>query len=667
MPITRRTMLGLMSSSSFFLTASPGVAAQLKLADDLPALKFPQGVASADPQPDAVMLWTRAEPADGAGSVKFLLQVSTAPDFSDILLESLLSTDQSSDYTVRAYVDGLTADTAYFYRFLGPGDSQSRPGRTRTAPAPDQEQRVCLAFASCQSFEQGYYGSWARMLEDDSAAEDADKIQFVLFLGDFIYERSWNKGFDDKPQPRYVPEFPLGVKTAENRHAVSLSDYRHLYKTYLTDPWLQTARARWPFISIWDDHEFCNDNFQSYSTYGEEPTLEPRRKQSANQAWFEYIPSVLQQLNNQPAHDFQPTDLTGTDAQANSAARDSLCIYRKLGWGKFLDVVLTDSRSYRSPPCLPDGLADALGLPMNTVTLVDIADGGRDYNGGNPPEVLPYGDNSTPNPNRNRAPGTCLGDTQRGWFLDTLRSSEAHWKLWGNSLPLIPMRLDLSSLPFTDYEDSILTIDPWAGYPSERNLLMDELTKSGITGVVSLSGDHHMHGAGTLRSMAPHATTEPAAVDFSCAGISSTPFFDNIAAIARKGSPSFQPLVYKKLEGAEIPVWNMTMLHGVLASYVYSNTGFDAIARWLGPSQCNPGLKYVDTTANGYGLAQFGANELRIQMITMEDTRIAFDTPPEIKHIAKFRLPRWRPGESPNLKGPEFEKGQPFPFQQSSV
>jgi len=665
-------MLGLLSSSTFLLTASRGQAALPELPAQSPRVSFPQGVASGDPQPDAVMLWTRALPEGDAshtrpGQVPLLLQLSGNSDFSDLLLQAELNTSADSDYTVRAYVDGLEPDTRYYYRFLGAGESMSRPGRTRTAPSPDQPREVKLAFAACQSFEQAYYGSWARMLEDDAAAPEGERIQFVLHLGDFIYERSWHKRIDGSAQSRSVPPFPDGVETGKNRYAVSLADYRHLYQTYLSDPHLQEARARWPFICIWDDHEFTNDNFQSFSTYGGEHVLAARRKQSSNQAWFEYIPSVLNELAEQPAHDFRPQELGGDESARNRAALDSLRIYRQLSWGKYLDIVLTDSRSYRSPPCLPKDFAKSLGLPMNTVQLVEIADAGSAYASGNPPATLPYGDGTVANPARERAPGSLLGLEQRDWFLQTMQSSTARWKLWGNSLPLIPMRLDMSSLPFTDYQDGIFSIDAWAGYPYEVRYLMSQLKEQDITGVVSLSGDHHLHGAGTVSWSTTEADAQPVAVDFSVAGISSSPMFEDLIVIARDKHPDFQPIVYAQRGDEVTPVWNMSMLYGVLAAYTYSKTGLDTLADWLGPNNANPGLKYMDTTANGYGLAMFSADELQVQLITMEDCRPDFVQAPAIRHVAKFRMAHWQPGQQPVLEGPEFEGGAPFPFDAPTV
>lgn len=599
--------------------------------------------------------------------VSLLVQVSALPDFSSMIVEELLESSSESDYTVRTFITGLSPDTTYYYRFIGPGKTHSRVGRTRTAPSHDQPKDVNLAFVSCQSYEQAFYGAWARMLADDQLANESEQIQFVLQLGDFIYERNWNKTYAGGQQPRYVPPFPDGVETELNRHAVSLADYRHLYKTYLRDPHLQEARARWPFISIWDDHEFSNDNFQSYTNYGGEPQLTAQRKLDSNQAWFEFVPAVLDELKGHSSHNFKSAKLTGNEQADNASGRDSLSIYRAFKWGKHLDIVLTDTRSYRSGPCVNPHLAESLDLPLNTLKLIEIADYGAYYNNGKPPEFLPYGDGRTPNPARDRKPGTCMGDEQRNWFLDTLASSKATWKLWGNALPLMPLNVDLSAIPMAGLEDSIVNLDAWAGYPYEQSLIMSRLRDQQIPGVVSLSGDHHTHGASSISWSTTDPKAVPIAVDFACAGISSNSFFQTIADAAQKGSPEFKRMVFVEHEGKRIPVWHLTLLQGVLSSFTYSITALDSVSAWLGPNEANPGLKYADTNANGYGLAQFTGADLKVQLVTMEDLTKPFKAPPGIKNKAKFHMASWQSGESPNLSGPTFEGLAPFPFDTQQV
>jgi hypothetical protein len=151
------------------------------------------------------------------------------------------------------------------------------------------------------------------------------------------------------------------------------------------------------------------------------------------------------------------------------------------------------------------------------------------------------------------------------------------------------------------------------------------------------------------------------------AGISSTPIFEDLMAVAKADHPDFATLVYAQSDNGTVPVWNMSMLDGVLAAYTYSKTGLDTLPRWLGPNAANPGLSYVDTTANGYGLARIDAHEIQVQLVTMRDCRQDFKTPPGIHHIARFILPHWQAGESPQLAGPEFAGQPPFPFASPAV
>ena len=664
MTISRRSFLGMLSGTTFFATLGAVRVHAGELPAGAPGLTFPQGVASGDPRQHSVMLWTRAVPTADAASAPMLLQLADSEDFDTILLEQLLATNADADYTVRAFIDGLAPGTHYYYRFLGGDGTVSRTGRTMTARSLDDRRPVTIAFASCQSYEQGYYGSWARMIADDQQAAAEDQLDFILHLGDFIYERSWLKRLDGSDQSRYVQAFPDGERNDRNRHAVSLADYRHLYKTYLSDPHLQAARARWPFLCIWDDHEFSNDCFQSYSTYGDEPALEPQRKLDANRAWFEFIPAVLSDGSGSPAHDFTGVDLPADEAGANAAAIDSLCIYRRIRWGANVDIFLTDTRSYRSGACGPGDFASDLGLPMNTVRLVDIADGGRAYNNGAPPDTLPYGD--APNPARDRDPGTCLGAGQRDWLLDGLAGSDAGWKLWGNAIPLLPLRLDLASIPLAGYEDSLFSIDPWAGYPHELRRLMEVVAERGITGLVSLSGDHHMHGAATVNRSPSEPDSPAVCVDFSVAGISSTPLYANVEDAARDNE-AFRPLVFTEIDGRRLPTWNLTLLQGALASFAYDRTGIAALAKWLGPNAANPGLRYVDTTANGFGRATFSSDELRVTLVGMEDLTRPFDQPPAVKMTADFRVARWQRGDEPALEGPFISGEPPFPFSVGAV
>ncbi|WP_279245972.1 alkaline phosphatase D family protein [Candidatus Litorirhabdus singularis] len=642
MTLRRRSFLQLAGTCLVTATA-PFSATLIAAVPSTTRISFPQGVASGDPTDSSVILWTRAEPLQ-AGNVELVLQVSLNDDFESVVAEQTLIALQTEDYTVRAHVKGLNAGQHYFYRFVAKAGGESRRGRTMTAPSADSEQPVNLAFASCQNFELGYFGAWRRMVTEDSARPADEQIQFVLHLGDFVYERYQNQVVEGDRVIRDFPAYPDGSKaeTGSRTWARTLADYRHLYKTYLSDPDLQDARARWPFICTWDDHEFTNNSFQHFSTYDDVIKPELQRKQDANKAWFEFI----------PAHVEDDTD--------------NLQIYRDLRWG-MLDLFLTDLRSYRSAPPVPSGLIEELGLAAIPLELIDICDAGRNYNGGQAPELLPFGDGTTANPALAREPASLFGTTQKQWFRDKLGSSDAHWKVWGNSLPALPMRLDLSSIPLQGLDDSALSQDSWSGFPGEYRELMQFLESEQIGPLVSLSGDHHCQSAGTLVLDQSEPDSPPVAVDFNVTGISSTPMHTYVWHSASGGSsPTFMDMVKCELEGKPVNTFNMTMTQGSLAAIAYANSGWETLSDWLGPNHANPGLSYIDSDSNGYGLASFSLQQCSVQLVTIvPPTQPTGPDGSAIQHVANFSLPHWSKNQRPQLQGPEFSGKPPFPWDKN--
>jgi alkaline phosphatase D len=653
--------------------------------------RFPQGVASGDPQPHGIVLWTRVEATDGSNTpIALRAQLSKTPDFKAIVVDQVLTVKQDSDHTLRLVVDGLDADTIYFYRFAAGGD-HSRMGRTRTAPLPDAEGPARFAFVSCQSYEQAFYGAWARMLADDLAAPKDEQIDFVLFLGDFIYEvrgdrwdadmrnPSWLKAADGSL--REVPQFPNGSpewpstdwnKNPGATNAVTLADYRFLYKLYLGDPHLQAARARWPFVSTWDDHEFSNDAWQSHDTYFDVGKPAQARKVAANQAWFEYIPALLtgapspEDVANE-AHDFQFAAVkdapysgpaqdwidSGTDGRT---ALETMKIYRTLRWGKTVELIITDNRSYKSPSPRPPKIP---GQSLPAIEMVKLLDLGRDADGGRPPALIP--DTNQANPRRNAPRGSMLGPRQKAWFKRVLKASDARWKIWANSMPMLPLRLDLSSLPFTSMKDSYLGIDGWNGYPSERAELLRFIRDNGVTNVVSCAGDHHFHAAGTLVIDPDAQRSEASAVEFLGAGISSETLFPIVERASRDNSVFHSICTF---EGSEGPVenWNLALLGGAMTALVRSWTwGFVADAFWN--AAINPGLKYVDSNSNGYGLLRADAGRVQARLVTIANPTVDYGpSGAPILRTADFTVRAWKSGEAPQVYGPVFTGRPAFPF-----
>ena len=642
MDVDRRGFLRIAGTA--YLTASLPFPAAV-IASDGESVVFPQGVASADPEPNAVLLWTRAVPGGESPwaapaseqPIPLTLQLSEHESFDTVVLEEAVIAEPANDFTVRAWVEGLQPARHYYYRFVSSAGT-SRTGRTMTAPAADSDHPVRLAFASCQNYEQGYYGAWARMVTEDKARPLDEQIQFVLHLGDFIYERYRNGPTHGQNFARRLPEYPNGASDGERIWADSLADYRHLYKTHLADQHLQDARARWPFICTWDDHEFSNDGFREFSTYTPIPKPELQRRRNAHKAWYEFMP-------------------------ARVPAREDLRIYRQVRWGKQVDLLISDLRTYRSNPPVPHGLGSELGMPLDAVELVEIFDRGREYNNGNPPENLPFGDGTTPNLARNREPGSMLGAEQKQWFKNALKDSDATWKVWGNSLPLLPLRLDLSSIPMAGMYDSILSEDAWGGFPGEYRELMAWLDNEAISGMVSLSGDHHSHGAATLVLDPRDEHSRAVAADFNVSGISSTPHYANVVYRAERDNTEFRQLVLKEVNGERLETWNLSLSEGVLASIAFDKTGMKGLAEWLGPNSASPGLAYIDTNSNGFGVASFDSSECQVELVTI--TPPLKPSGPEgdaVIRRAKFKLPLWQTGEAPALQGPEFEGKPPFPY-----
>ncbi len=203
---------------------------------------FSLGVASGDPLPTSVVLWTRLapDPLNGGGMipnpVPIQWQVATDATMRQVVRRGTATATPELAHSVRVVVEGLQPNRWYWYQFQV-GNEISPIGRTRTAPAlGDRLARFRFAFASCQDWQNGYYTAYKHL-----AAEDLD---LVLHLGDYIYEYGPEAG---KPRQHNGPEI------------VSLEDYRNRHALYKTDPNLQAAHANFPWIVTWDDHEVDNN------------------------------------------------------------------------------------------------------------------------------------------------------------------------------------------------------------------------------------------------------------------------------------------------------------------------------------------------------------------------------------------------------------------------
>ncbi|WP_422561416.1 alkaline phosphatase D family protein [Parvibaculum sedimenti] len=696
----RREFLRLFAATAgcFAVSAAPLPFASVlnRAAADTGLYHFPQGLASGDPQPHAVMLWTRVERVDGAPSDAIDLYVQVAEDeaFTKLIVERAVRALPETDHTVRVLVNELRPDTHYYYRFFAGSDQAPFSGRTRTAPPRDAKRPVRFAFLCCQNYEQGYYGAYRRLVNDDIAAKPEDRIEFVLHLGDFIYEHTGDVPEEEKPARLIgplpngsTPWVPDGKRTnwqSGGQAAVTLADYRFLYKLYLTDPDLQAARARFPFIHTWDDHEFTNDCWQSHDTYYGDGSPAQKRKLAANQAWFEFVPALLSDAPDfggvkPQAHDFTPVKVAdapmgepdanflfqGTD---NLKAIGSLGIYRTFSWGKMLDLVITDLRSYRSPPVMSEEVkALVKGAPLPPVRIVKTLDAGRSAAQGNPPAKLSYKDREIDNPRRAAPPGTHMGGPQKSWFKSVMQSSKARWRIWANSVPALAMRIDFASLPFAGLEDGYVGIDAWQGYPGELKELMSFLKEAGIGNVISCSGDYHAHIVGRLPVDPDAEALTYSAVEFVTTGISSGSMYRGAERGARKSALFHRAVEIddgdKKLEN-----FNNTLVNGLRAGILTNYTNSMKIGAMFRNERASPGLSFLDSNAHGFGIATLTEEGATVELVNVCD--VSKDAGPEgaaVLRRSRFAVKPWKGGDDPVIEGPTFEGEPPFPYSHVTV
>ncbi|MFE9610488.1 alkaline phosphatase D family protein [Streptomyces sp. NPDC006012] len=310
----RRTVVKAAAVTAGAAMAAAPLAAALpaRAAEQLPA--FLHGVASGDPLPDGILLWTRvtptaaATPGSGTGpdaEVRWVVARDKA--LTDVVATGTTTASTASDHTVKADIRGLRPATDYWFRFSA-GGTDSPVGRARTAPAADAAvPGLRFGVVSCANWEAGHFAAYRHL----AARGDLDAW---LHLGDYIYEYgSGAYGTRDSIVRPHTPTHEI----------LTLADYRARHGAYKTDPDLRALHQSAPVIAIWDDHEFANDTWSGGAenhTEGAEGTWSARQA-AARQAYFEWMPVR--------------TAVSGTT-------------YRRLRFGRLADLSLLDLRSFRS-------------------------------------------------------------------------------------------------------------------------------------------------------------------------------------------------------------------------------------------------------------------------------------------------------------------------------
>ncbi|KAL8890857.1 MAG: hypothetical protein Q9192_005815 [Flavoplaca navasiana] len=438
-------------------------------------LNFTHGVASGDPYPDSVIIWTRIAPSLVSSNsnvtvqgpvplynhdTEIYIQADANPICVDWKLMPAAGNSTTSvasgtayttgdiDYTVKVEATGLMPFTAYRYQFTVCGSSKSSPmGLTKTAPAEDAEiDEVKLAVFSCSNYPSGYfnvYGNAARKGQQD----------YVVHLGDYIYE-----GAAQGPRAHNPP-----------RLLFSLYDYRTRHGQYRSDPDQQLLSRDFAWITTWDDHEVANNGYrdgfsglnnteESFRNDGPSISVD-QRKMNAVRAYFEWMP-------------IRQVDLD-----------DNLRIWRNFKMGKLMDLIVLDTRNY-------DRSITTLGENNDYIDLI-----------------------------RDDASRTLMGSRQENWFYNQLSDSAdrgATWRIVGNQI--IFSRI---------VESFGINGDNWNGYTANRNRTLKHLYDKNIGNNVFLAGDSHQNWVSDLVWLGekPYDNTTGAGslgVEFAGTAVSST-------------------------------------------------------------------------------------------------------------------------------------------------
>jgi alkaline phosphatase D len=357
--LSRRRFIARAGAAGAALVLAPDALAAPRL---LRGGKFSSGVLSGDPAPTGITLWTRVDGVGGTGGVR--LEVARDRGFRNVVARRTLTARESGDHTVKARISGLKPHERYYYRFETRGED-SPVGRFQTALPKDSRETVRFAFFSCQEYSFGYFNAHAALARED--------VDFVVNLGDYIYS-------DVAVSP------PIGVRDPKfvlsgGFSAITRDEYRDRYKRYREDASLRRMHARFPMISVWDDHEVQND-YAGGDPAGGATTgdpYSPARRNTAYGVFFEQMPTF-------------------------PARRGTNRLYHSARFGRMVDLFVLDERQYRA------------AQPCGNTRGPACADLG--------------------------AQRAFLGAQQLAFARGGIRRSRAAWKVIANETVMMPVKLD---------------------------------------------------------------------------------------------------------------------------------------------------------------------------------------------------------------------------------
>ncbi|KAK2741097.1 hypothetical protein FQN55_008501 [Onygenales sp. PD_40] len=414
-------------------------------------LFFTHNVASGDPYPDSVILWTRISPTNESSDSNVTVSgtaplydhdnakyvaVSTAPvcveykvavdeKMKRVVTRGTVWTSSDVDYTVKVEATGLKAYTTYYYQFNVCHSKKASPiGRTKTTPRRDQKLKkdVNLAVFSCSNYPQGFFNAYGNAARKDEA-------DYVVHLGDYIYEHKeggygWGWSMDRIPQPA-------------DHNIKSLLDYRKRYSSYRTDADLVLSHQNFPWITVWDDHEVENNIWKAGSSKmnnTEDSFIKAggisvdQVKANAVRAHFEWMP-------------IRQVDMD-----------DNLRIWRNFEIGNLFSLIMLDTRVYDR---------SVTDLTWNADYIDDV---------------------------RDEAGRSLMGPRQEVWFYRQLKESAKRNTKWR----IVGQQVLISDINYS-YQDPDIPYngDAWDGYRSNKNRTLSTILKNEIDNTIFLAGDTH--------------------------------------------------------------------------------------------------------------------------------------------------------------------------------
>jgi alkaline phosphatase D len=453
---------------------------------------FRHGVASGDPLPDGILLWTRVTPSDDAvpgsgrgASTAVAWEIGTDPEVRVPVATGTVTSTATTDHTIRVAVSGLTSDTTYWYRFRALGAS-SPVGRTRTAPAADSSPAsLRIGVVSCSNWEGGWFSAYRHLA-------DRDDLDLVLHLGDYVYE--YGAG-------GYGPGSELGRTHDPAVEMTTLEHYRRRHAQYKTDPDLARLHQRYAVVATIDDHETADNSWRDGAVNHQPGEGDwAQRRSQALQAYFEWMP-----------------------IRATGGAADPTRIHRHLRFGTLADLFVLDERTHRSPQV--EGVQESL-----FVTSSEVAEPDRTLLGPQQAAWLRDGLRSS------AATWKVLGNPVM--FAPLVLADLPDAGEPGAALSGLLTGLGLAP-------PIVVNADQWDGYRAEQQAFTRHFAEAG--GVVLLTGDIHSSWAAEIPAdpgaYLPGVGGATAAVEFVTPAVTSDSFSAAIASIGVPGVEAVAPLL----------------------------------------------------------------------------------------------------------------------------